>query len=85
MARICLGAERQFEMDTDFEKAPRNLERADQAIAMAAMFLSEHIGVRAIIAMTESGGTARFLSRFRSLGADLRPVAPRSARAGAWR
>ncbi len=66
MARICLGAERQFDHDTDFEKAPRNLERADQAIAMAAMFLSEHIGVGAIIAMTESGGTARFLSRFRS-------------------
>ena len=66
MARICIGAERQFEMDTDFEKAPRNLERVDQAIAMASMFLSEHIGVRAIIAMTESGGTARFLSRFRS-------------------
>ena len=33
MARICLGAEKQFQMDTDFEKAPRNLERADQAIA----------------------------------------------------
>ena len=66
MARICLGAEKQFEMDTDFEKAPRNLERADQAIAMATMFLSEHIGVRAIVAMTESGGTARYLSRFRS-------------------
>lgn len=66
MARICLGAERQFDHDTDFEKAPRGLDRADQAIAMAAMFLSEHIGVRAIIAMTESGGTPRFLSRFRS-------------------
>ena len=66
MARICLGAERQFEADTDFEGAPRGLERADQAIAMAAMFLSEHIGVRAILAMTESGGTARYLSRFRS-------------------
>ncbi|RPE74595.1 pyruvate kinase [Vulcaniibacterium tengchongense] len=66
MARICLGAERQFDHDTDFEAAPRNLQRADQAIAMAAMFLSEHIGVRAIVALTESGGTARFLSRFRS-------------------
>lgn len=66
MARICIGAEKQFEADTDFEKAPRDLERADQAIAMAAMFLSEHIGVRAIVAMTESGGTARYLSRFRS-------------------
>ena len=66
LVRICLGAERQFDHDTDFEDAPRNLQRADQAIAMAAMFLSEHVGVRAIVAMTESGGTARFLSRFRS-------------------
>ncbi|MCJ0825505.1 pyruvate kinase [Luteimonas sp. 50] len=66
MARICVGAEKQFERDTDFEKAQRDLQRADQAIAMAAMFLSEHIGVRAIVAMTESGGTARYLSRFRS-------------------
>ena len=65
MARICVGAERQFAHDTDFEKAPRNLERADQAIAMAAMFLSEHVGVGAIVAMTESGGTVRYLSRFR--------------------
>ena len=66
MARICIGAEKQFAMDTDFEGAQRNLQRADQAIAMASMFLSEHIGVRAIVAMTESGGTARYLSRFRS-------------------
>jgi pyruvate kinase len=66
MARICVGAEKQFEMDTDFEKAQRDLQRADQAIAMASMFLSEHIGVRAIVAMTESGGTARYLSRFRA-------------------
>jgi pyruvate kinase len=66
MARICVGAEKQFEMDTDFEEAQRNLQRADQAIAMAAMFLSDHIGVRAIVAMTESGGTARYLSRYRS-------------------
>ncbi|MEP6633368.1 MAG: pyruvate kinase [Luteimonas sp.] len=66
MVRICVGAEKQFEADTDFEKAPRDVERADQAIAMATMFLSEHVGVRAIVAMTESGGTARFLSRFRS-------------------
>lgn len=66
MARICAGAERQFTFDTDFEKARRGLERADQAIAMATMFLCEHIGVRAVVAMTESGGTARYLSRFRS-------------------
>jgi len=66
MARICVGAEKQFVADVDFEKARRGLERADHAIAMATMFLSEHIGVRGVVAMTESGGTARFLSRFRS-------------------
>ena len=66
MVRICLGAERQFDRDTDFEKAQRNLQAADQAIAMASMFLAEHIHVRAIVALTESGGTARYLSRFRS-------------------
>ncbi len=66
MVRICLGAERQFHHDTDFEAAKRGLHRTDEAIAMAAMFLTEHIQVRGIIAMTESGGTARFLTRFRS-------------------
>jgi pyruvate kinase len=66
MVRVCLGAERTFAHDTDFEAAPRNLDRPDRAIAMAAMFLSEHIGVRAIVAITESGGTPRYLSRFRS-------------------
>jgi pyruvate kinase len=66
MNRICLGAERQFKHDTDFEKAQRDLQRVDQAIAMSAMFIAEHINLRGIIALTESGGTARYLSRFRS-------------------
>ncbi len=66
MVRICLGAERQFEHDTDFEQAPRGLAHTDQAIALAAMYLTEHIQVRAILALTESGGTAQHLSRFRS-------------------
>lgn len=66
MARVCVGAEKQFIHDTDFEAAQRGLERVDHAIAMATMFLTEHLPVAAIIALTESGGTARYLSRFRS-------------------
>lgn len=66
MARICVGAEKQFDQDTDYEAAQRGLERVDHAVAMATMFLTEHMSVSAIIAMTESGGTARYLSRFRS-------------------
>src|SRR5688572_21381797 len=59
MARICVGAERQFTHEADYARAGRQPERADQAIAMAATFLPGHDGVRALIAMTESGGTAR--------------------------
>jgi pyruvate kinase len=66
MARICRGAERQFEPDPGFGAANGNLERTDQAIAMAAMFLAGRVHVRAIIALTESGGTARWLSRYRT-------------------
>ncbi|MDO5505571.1 MAG: pyruvate kinase [Pseudoxanthomonas suwonensis] len=66
MARICIGAEKQFDHDTDFEAAERGLERVDHGIAMATMFLTEHLQVAAIVALTESGGTARYLSRFRS-------------------
>jgi pyruvate kinase len=66
MVRICLAAERQFKHKTDFEKAQRDLQRVDQAIAMSAMFIAEHINLRGIIALTESGGTARYLSRFRA-------------------
>ncbi len=65
MSRVCLGAERQFEPSETVAPSTR-LDRVDQAIALAAMFTASHIGVRAIIALTESGGTAQWLSRYRS-------------------
>jgi pyruvate kinase len=66
MRRVCLGAERQFESTWDVVQAATALDRPDQAIARAAMFMAAQIGVRAIIALTESGGTAQWLSRYRS-------------------
>ncbi|MDI3260767.1 MAG: pyruvate kinase [Sinobacteraceae bacterium] len=66
MARICLGAERQFEPKEDLTAAGHRLDRTDQAIARAAMLLANAIGVRAIVALTESGATAQWLSRYRS-------------------
>ena len=66
MRRVCLGAERQFEPTEDMSTAAHRIDRSDQAIAMSAMFLAARIGVRAIIALTESGSTAQWLSRFRS-------------------
>jgi pyruvate kinase len=69
MRRVCLGAERQFEPKDDLNTnalANKIVDRPDQAIARAAMFLAGQIGTRAIVALTESGGTAQWLSRYRS-------------------
>jgi pyruvate kinase len=66
MSRICLGAERQFEPVEDISALTHRLDRTDQAIAMAAMFLATQLPVRAIIALTESGTTAQWLSRYRT-------------------
>ncbi|HET7359508.1 MAG TPA: pyruvate kinase [Rhodanobacteraceae bacterium] len=64
MRRICLGAERQFEPQDDLD-VDGHLDRTDQAIALAAIVLARRLGVRAIIALTESGATAQWLSRYR--------------------
>lgn len=66
LRRICLGAERQFEPKEDLTRNAHHLDRTDQAIALAAMLLAGEIGVRAIVALTESGATAQWLSRYRS-------------------
>jgi len=66
LRNICLGAERQFEPKEDLTAAGHRLDRTDQAIALAAMLLAGELGVRAIIALTESGGTAQWLSRYRT-------------------
>ncbi len=66
LRRICLGAERQFEPKEDLANAGHRLDRTDQAIALAAMLLAAQLHVRAIVALTESGATAQWLSRYRS-------------------
>ncbi|MEO7062185.1 MAG: pyruvate kinase [Dokdonella sp.] len=66
MRRVCLGAERQFEPIQDLSIGAHELDRTDQAIALGAMFLATQVGVRAIVALTESGATAQWLSRYRS-------------------
>ncbi|MEO5559350.1 MAG: pyruvate kinase [Dokdonella sp.] len=67
MRRVCLGAERQFEPAEDLRRGgDHRLDRTDQAIALAAMFLADQIGARALVALTESGATAQALSRYRS-------------------
>jgi pyruvate kinase len=66
MNRICLGAERHFEAEGDITQLNVRFERIDQAIALAAMFMATSVSVKAILALTESGSTAQWLSRVQS-------------------
>jgi pyruvate kinase len=66
MRRVCLGAEHQFDTTERYHIGSHKLDRTDQAVAMAAMFLSAQVAPRAIVALTESGATAQWLSRYRS-------------------
>jgi len=63
MDRICRGAEKQhLSMATDYW-VNQNFSRTDEAIAMAAMYTANRLGVKAIIALTESGSTPLWMSR----------------------
>jgi pyruvate kinase len=66
MRRVCLGAERQFDTTERYHIGSHKFDRTDQAVAKAAMFLSAQVDPRAIVALTESGATAQWLSRYRS-------------------
>jgi len=66
MNRICLGAERHFEAEGDITQLNVRFERIDQAIALAAMLMATNVSVQAIVALTESGSTAQWLSRVQS-------------------
>ena len=67
MNRIILGAEHSHLMSSLREQDSYIPERIDEAIASAAMFVANRLpGVKAIIAMTETGSTPMMMSRIRS-------------------
>jgi len=63
MAKICLAAEagRQLKFEADFVGI--KFTRIDQTIAMGALFTAHHLGAKAIVALTESGSSALWMSR----------------------
>ena len=66
MASVCIGAEKYQLPHASPQRVRDDFSRVDQAIAMATMYTANHLSVKAIIAMTESGSTARWMSRVRS-------------------
>ncbi|MES2424977.1 MAG: pyruvate kinase [Pseudomonadota bacterium] len=65
MAKICSAAEDAEDVKLDADFTGRTFVRIDQSIAMGALFTAYHLGAKAIVAMTDSGSTALWMSRHR--------------------
>ncbi|MBC7939330.1 MAG: pyruvate kinase [Chitinophagaceae bacterium] len=63
MAQIAQEAERFEEHQLDADFTNKKFGRIDQSIAMGALFTAHHLGCKAILALTESGSTALWMSR----------------------
>lgn len=66
MARICVEAEKQRIATQSDHRLNTQFERIDEAIAMSAMYAANHLGVKAIASLTESGSTPLWMSRISS-------------------
>ena len=67
MASVCIGAEKYpNQAGLMGQRSDDKFELVDEAIAMAVMYTANHMDVKAIIALTESGSTTRWMSRVRS-------------------
>jgi pyruvate kinase len=67
MAQVIEGAEKwQISNRPDMQRGDEHFARTDEAIAAAVMYTANHLDVKAIIALTESGSTALWMSRIRS-------------------
>jgi len=66
MDRVCIEAEKSRIATHSDHRIDTHFEFIDEAIAMGTMYTANHLGVKAIAALTESGDTARWMSRISS-------------------
>ena len=66
MHRICIEAEKQRLAMVSDHRIHSEFTYIDEAIAMAAMYTANHLKVKAIAALTESGSTTLWMSRISS-------------------
>ena len=66
MDRICREAEKQTITTKSDHRINTRFERIDEAIAMASMYTANHLNIKAIAALTESGATPLWMSRISS-------------------
>lgn len=75
MARVCVEAEKSYANTFDQELLNREQHNVDQSIAMATLFTAQHLKVKAIAALTQSGSTALWMSRVNT-GVPIYAVTP---------
>ena len=66
MDRICLSAEKHRSIKSMRQSKDQQLKYVDEAIAMATMYVANHLEIKAIIALTESGTAPLLMSRVNS-------------------
>lgn len=66
MNRICLSAEKSLSAKRSRHRFEAHFKYVDEAIAMATMYTANHLDIKAIIALTESGTTPLWMSRIKS-------------------
>jgi len=66
MSDICLSAEKESRVSRSSHRLNSTFTQVDEAIAMATMYTANHLKVRAIASLTESGSTALWMSRISS-------------------
>lgn len=63
MDRVCLSAEKHLSLKIIDQPTSNFFQHVDEAIAAATMFTANHLNIKAIIALTESGTTPLLMSR----------------------
>lgn len=66
MDRICREAEKQRQVSQSDHRIHTEFKNIDEAIAMSTMYTANHLKVKAIVALTESGSTPLWMSRIGS-------------------
>jgi len=66
MDRVCKVAEQTREVTHSMHRADLAFEHIDEAIAMSTMYSANHLPVKAIASLTESGSTPLWMSRISS-------------------
>lgn len=66
MSRVCEEAEKQRSVRISDHRINQRFETIPEAIAMSTMYTANHIGAKAICALTETGNTCLWMSRISS-------------------